>query len=417
MAFNEHITHVTALKKYKNHSSALHILHRIASLVKPLMRAHNFHVKTLREFFPTQPNLLGLNVNRGLEIRIRLRPARDPDSFYDMVFVLGTMLHELTHIVRGPHDAKFYQFLDGLNKEYDELVAKGWKGDGFFAPGKRVGQGVGHDLPPHLARQKAMEAAEKRRKINEVMIPAGGRRLGGSEGVPLKELGLSPAQAAAMAAERRAKDAIWCGNAQHGSEKEGDAGGKADEGDYVEEDVGDGSAVNATTPAANEPIWVLDDDEDVPPRLETSSSRDTKEAAGTYKPPPKSVWTEPIWIDDENDDTGPQIKGESSANTSTDKDRKRPRNSSIASGQHHTRTASADTQWPCPLCTLLNRPMVLQCEACATNRPETPPPKRSKGMEREVSRTEVEGWACSRCTFINSEMFRMCSACEYLRQA
>ncbi len=35
---------------------------------------------------------------------MRLRPARDPDSFLPYDNVLGTMLHELVHNVRGPHD-------------------------------------------------------------------------------------------------------------------------------------------------------------------------------------------------------------------------------------------------------------------------------------------------------------------------
>lgn len=49
----------------------------------------------LSEFFPGNPGLLGLNVNRGAEVKIRLRPARDAGSFYDWNHVLGTMLHEV----------------------------------------------------------------------------------------------------------------------------------------------------------------------------------------------------------------------------------------------------------------------------------------------------------------------------------
>jgi hypothetical protein len=38
---------------------AMHTLQRAVSLVKPLMRAHNFKVKLLAEFYPKERGLLG----------------------------------------------------------------------------------------------------------------------------------------------------------------------------------------------------------------------------------------------------------------------------------------------------------------------------------------------------------------------
>lgn len=49
-------------------------------------------------------HLMNPPVGRTQEIRVRLRRPRDPCSFYDYEHVLGTMLHELVHNVRGPHD-------------------------------------------------------------------------------------------------------------------------------------------------------------------------------------------------------------------------------------------------------------------------------------------------------------------------
>jgi hypothetical protein len=37
-------------------------------------------------------------------VQVRLRPAKDPLSLLPYEDVLGTMLHELVHNVRGPHD-------------------------------------------------------------------------------------------------------------------------------------------------------------------------------------------------------------------------------------------------------------------------------------------------------------------------
>lgn len=38
------------------------------------------------------------------EVRVRVRHARDKHSLLDEESVLGTLLHELVHNVRGPHD-------------------------------------------------------------------------------------------------------------------------------------------------------------------------------------------------------------------------------------------------------------------------------------------------------------------------
>ena len=53
---------------------------------------------------------------------------------------------------------------------------------------------MSHNLPPHLARLKALEAAEKRRKVSQILGGEGGRRLGGGH------LGgnLTPSQKAAQ---------------------------------------------------------------------------------------------------------------------------------------------------------------------------------------------------------------------------
>lgn len=46
-------------KKRPREAEALHTLQKIASLVKPIMRARGWKVGTLAEFYPPQQNLLG----------------------------------------------------------------------------------------------------------------------------------------------------------------------------------------------------------------------------------------------------------------------------------------------------------------------------------------------------------------------
>lgn len=75
-------------------SEALLMLRKIASLVKPIMRQRAWRVGTLCEFYPNQRNLLGLNVNTGQKICLRLRYPSDQRQFLPLEQVVDTMLHE-----------------------------------------------------------------------------------------------------------------------------------------------------------------------------------------------------------------------------------------------------------------------------------------------------------------------------------
>jgi hypothetical protein len=73
-------------------------------------------------------------------------------------------------------------------------VRSGYAGEGFFSPGHRLGAGVSHDVPPHLARLKALEAAEKRHRVDGIL--GGGGRLGGYRTTALQ--GMDPRELAAQ---------------------------------------------------------------------------------------------------------------------------------------------------------------------------------------------------------------------------
>jgi len=156
---------------------------------------------------------LCLDINGGQKILVRLRPAHSPDWFYPQEELIGTMLHEvtiidissflnstflyiyqLTHNVHGPHDEKFYKYLSGLQDEFDALQRSGYAGEGFYSEGKRLGTNVSHNVPAHLARMKALDAAEKRRNSSRVLGGAGGSRLGGTAG---RTAGMTPRELAA----------------------------------------------------------------------------------------------------------------------------------------------------------------------------------------------------------------------------
>ncbi|KAF9579648.1 hypothetical protein BGW38_004015, partial [Lunasporangiospora selenospora] len=126
------ISNITVLTSKRNHEEALCILQRVARMVRPVMKAHGWKIHTLAEFYPK--HLLGMNTNRGYKIQLCLRSHMDETTFLPWDDILGTMLHELTHNIRGPHDELFYKALDNLNDEYDRLVLDtGYVGKGLDA--------------------------------------------------------------------------------------------------------------------------------------------------------------------------------------------------------------------------------------------------------------------------------------------
>lgn len=60
MSLVETFTH---LKGRPKSDDALPLLQRIASLVKPVMRKHDWKLPVLAEFFPNDPSLLGLSTS------------------------------------------------------------------------------------------------------------------------------------------------------------------------------------------------------------------------------------------------------------------------------------------------------------------------------------------------------------------
>jgi hypothetical protein len=59
--------------------------------------------------------------------------------------------------------------------ESEDLKQSGYPGEGFHLHGIRLGDSPSHNLPPHLARMKALEAAGKRERSSG--DSGGGRRL------------------------------------------------------------------------------------------------------------------------------------------------------------------------------------------------------------------------------------------------
>lgn len=73
--FDALVSEYSHLQKFSRSDEALQKLKKIASLVKPIMRARNWKVGVLAEFYPDTQNLLGRN--SLLACNIQAKSSRD----------------------------------------------------------------------------------------------------------------------------------------------------------------------------------------------------------------------------------------------------------------------------------------------------------------------------------------------------
>lgn len=96
------------------------MLVKAAVVATPVARKRGWRIGHLKEFAPKNASLQGLNVNQGSQICVRCRSANG--GFFDEDHVLGTLLHELVHIVHGSHSAQFYDMLKELWIEAEAVM-------------------------------------------------------------------------------------------------------------------------------------------------------------------------------------------------------------------------------------------------------------------------------------------------------
>lgn len=187
---------------------AIHLLHRAAAEAAFLLPQRGWTVGHLSEFYPPTANLLGINVNRGAAIRVRLRSPTAPSSFLDYDSVLSTLLHEFAHIAVGPHDVRFYTVLGELKAAVEgaRIRAAGMASVGVYLPT----EGRPAEAAAAAAAKSRAAAAASGGGVRLGGRPrrVGAARAGGTGG--LFRLCL-PAEMAAAAALRRAADDVTCG--------------------------------------------------------------------------------------------------------------------------------------------------------------------------------------------------------------
>jgi hypothetical protein len=222
------IARYQVLQGHGSEERAMEILREVGREVRGVMRGRGWFCPLLVEFNGApgarsgHRQLLGMNMNAGQKIFLRLRQlsstdvTKPIDSFLPLEDVISTMLHELTHNVRGPHDEIFQRTLDELHEEYFESKRQRARnggrleGEAFDTPGTRLGgwagSGMGDDPLIRHVGKKAAEQAEKRRAAQILMSGGhGGVRLGGTASSVH-----SPSEEAVAAASRRLKTEQQC---------------------------------------------------------------------------------------------------------------------------------------------------------------------------------------------------------------
>lgn len=298
------------------------------------MRAKRWFVGKLEEFYPN-PGLLGLNKNRGQVVSIKTRNCHDKSQLHQFEFVLGTLLHELVHIVHSNHSAEFY---DELNKLKEEALTIRFRRD--------------HVLP-QLNRVNRGNAAQAQVQV----IQGQGRKLGGRMVFGQKRETI----AKAVLARHREED-LKCGGSSDKVVWVLPQTARAIQRNPVVVDLvdSDEDMMVVAMPASCadlEPI-VLDQDDDGDDEVimwgeSQDSTGNDNTACGTQLG--ESVMFVPWTTVKEDENSAGAATASRKENRSNDTNTKRMEIKPVK---------SSSMGWLCEKCTLVNVDMYLQCAAC-----------------------------------------------------
>lgn len=206
------VSKIASLKRRDDKETARRILHEVATKVAPILNEANLKVGMLSEMYPKNEGLLGLNINKGQKILLRLRAPYDDKQFLPLESVVSTMLHELVHNTHGKHDSAFYSLLGTYEKRYEELQNGKQDVSKYVCEEKALGSMRKPFEGYKSVRQKRLEA------VTKVKFKSEARRLGSSPFSAGITLSSTPQHGKSMrvlmleAAERRARDNKWCPN-------------------------------------------------------------------------------------------------------------------------------------------------------------------------------------------------------------
>ncbi|RKF77101.1 putative dna damage response protein wss1 [Golovinomyces cichoracearum] len=360
---NAPILRYSHLNKLPREKEALLLLKKVAYLVKPIMKARKWNVGTLAEFLPSEQKLLGINMNHGERICLRLRYATDQNNFLPFEQIIDVMLHELCHNVYGPHGAQFHALWDQLRTEYEDLLSRSDKENEFPIEGKIIPKRV--FVTVHEAMEKARKAAvalEQRRTQKHRSSRNSGCRFSSKTVQSLSNI----RTVVTDAIQRRVTVLNGCGASSRTNKEIEDLAIQATRNgvaSQAEEETYDRANSLAIWELLQEDIANQREDIHLPLNKDFSSIRDqsiaVKKSHVTIsgkisgipirQPPKKNV---------------PQANLRHSSNTNSVQ-----RRASMQDLDSNTRSRVFGSGWDCPSCTLHNPVNFLTCDACYLERP------------------------------------------------
>ena len=111
--------YLTYLLGWHGDEIAQYYLYEINRKIEPILLKRGWKILVLKEFFPPNKNLLGLNVDNGQEVSIRLRYHHDNNQFIPFDEVMNTVLHEIAHCSISEHSAAFWSLHRDLVSDYE----------------------------------------------------------------------------------------------------------------------------------------------------------------------------------------------------------------------------------------------------------------------------------------------------------
>ena len=208
------------VKKLPSAERAAELLEELARHVQPVLKARGWKVLKLDEICCCTRGRLDKNLSVGgfcmpagdgctsNRIALRLRQPKTHE-LHPFDHLMRVLVHEITHIVHGPHSAAFYKLMGELQTQYEELLAQGKVLDAQGMPsiGGRAADPSRHN--PTLREGKANAADAAAARAHRASIMGGGGKLGGGHtlggGAAADWRSRSAADNAAMAADARAR--------------------------------------------------------------------------------------------------------------------------------------------------------------------------------------------------------------------
>ena len=273
----------------------------------------------------------------------------------------------LSHIVHGPHDEHFHNLWNQLREEHEQLLRKGYTGEGFLSEGCKLG---GNRIPMHEAKRRARAAAEKRR----ILTAGSGQKLGGA---PVRR-GADIRKIIADAATRRATVTKGCASGTSAEREK----------QIVQETNKNGIRTKAEDHDANEEAIML-------AFIDLVQEEEREKYGADYMPPsaenPWGSQRASIPIKSEaSKSSSSQRPSRSELNTPPSSSRQghsrqrpppvpastKPPPSSLLPSHpkpnHPSSRRKVNDTWTCEICTLVNQSTILCCDACDTDKPSPP---------------------------------------------